>query len=267
MGRGPGIVPGEKAKDFKGSILKFIGYLGKYKWTILFAFALAIASTVFTVSGPKILGQATDDLFTGIMNKIAGTGSVDFGEIGGIILLLIGLYGVSAVLSYLQGFVMANVTAKVTFKMRNDILDKMNKLPFGYYDKTTHGDILSRITNDVDTISQSLNQSLTQIITSVTSVLGIALMMFSINWQLTLVTVCVIPVSMIFVTVIVTKYPRNTLRISKIFWEASTDMWKKCLGTMFWSRLSAVRRTRKKLSGNITIRFTKQHGKQIFCQA
>ena len=207
MGGGPmrGMMPGAKAKDFKGSITKLAGYLGKHKWTILFVWFLAIVSTVFTILGPKILGQATDALFTGVMNQIAGAGGIDFGKIGGILLWLVGLYGISALFSYLQGYVMSAVTAKVTFKLRNDIGEKMHKLPLGFYDKTTHGDVLSRITNDVDTISQTLNQSLTQIITSVTSLIGIVIMMLTISWQLTLAALCVLPVSMIAVILIVKK--------------------------------------------------------------
>ncbi|MFA9379815.1 MAG: ABC transporter ATP-binding protein [Acetanaerobacterium sp.] len=200
---------GAKAKDFKGSIAKLVGYLGKYKATIIFVWILAIASTVFIVLGPKILGQATDELFTGIMNQIAGTGVVNFAKIGGIILWLIGLYALGAVLSYLQGYVMSGVSAKVTFRLRNDISEKMHKLPFGYYDKTTHGEVLSRITNDVDTISQTLNQSLTQIITSVTSLIGITIMMFTISWQLTLAALCILPLSMVAVVAIVKKSQRH----------------------------------------------------------
>ena len=211
MGRGGGpgmmadMMPGAKAKDFKGSMSKLIGYLGKHKATILFVWILAIISTIFVILGPKIIGQATDEIFTGFLKQIAGTGSIDFDRIGSILLMLIGLYGVSALFSYLQGFVMSAVTAKITFKLRNDIGDKMHRLPLGYYDKTTHGDVLSRITNDVDTISQTLNQSLIQIITSVTSLIGISIMMISISWQLTLAAILVIPVSMVAVILIVRK--------------------------------------------------------------
>ncbi|MEI6578190.1 MAG: ABC transporter ATP-binding protein, partial [Eubacteriales bacterium] len=212
MGRGPmgggpmgGMMAGEKAKDFKGSIKRLAGYLGKYKWTIILVCVLSIASTVFMIFGPKILGKATDELFTGIMSQLAGTGSVNFSKIGRIILFLVGLYGFSAGLSYLQGFIMSSVTAKVTYKLRSDIFDKMHRLPFGFYDKTTHGEVLSRITNDVDTISQTLNQSLTQIISSLTSLLGVTVMMLTISWRLTIAAVCVIPLSMVFVIAIVKK--------------------------------------------------------------
>lgn len=216
MGRGPmrggpmgSMMPGDKAKDFKGSFRKLGSYLGKHKWPIITVCILAVASTVFMIFGPKILGQATDELFAGVMSKLAGTGSVNFDKIGKILLFLVGLFGFGAALSYLQGFIMSAVTAKVTYKLRNDIFDKMHRLPFGFYDKTTHGEVLSRITNDVDTISQTLNQSLTQIITSLTSLLGVTIMMLTISWRLTLAAVCVIPVSMLFVIFIVKKSQKH----------------------------------------------------------
>jgi len=204
---GPGaLMPGEKAKDFKGTMKKLLSYLGKYKITIIIVFVFAVISTVFSVVGPKILGQATDVLFTGIMNKISGKGGgIDFTKIGQIILLLVGLYVISAVFSYVQGYIMSGVAMKVTYKLRRDIEDKIHRLPFKYYDTTTNGEVLSRITNDVDTISQSLSQSITQIITSVTMLVGILIMMISISWQLTLVALCIIPASLIFVMLIVKK--------------------------------------------------------------
>jgi ATP-binding cassette subfamily B protein len=199
----------EKPKDFKGSMKKLISYLGRHKWTILTVIILAVASTVFTIVGPKILGRATDELFNGIMSKIAGTGGVDFGKIGSILLWLVGLYVLGAALQYLQGFIMASVTAKVTYKMRNDISVKMNKLPFRYYDKTTQGEVLSRITNDVDTISQTLNQSMSQIITSVTMLIGITIMMLTISWQLTIVTMFILPISAVSVMMIVKRSQKH----------------------------------------------------------
>jgi ATP-binding cassette subfamily B protein len=217
MGRGPmgggpgmhGMMAGEKAKDFSKTMAKLISYLGKYVWMILFVWLLAVVSTVFTIIGPKMLGQATDVLFTGLMAKVAGSGSIDFSRIGQIILYLVALYVTSAIFMYLQGFVMSGVTAKVTFRLRNNISEKMHSLPLGYYDKTTHGEVLSRITNDVDTISQTMNQSMTQIITSVTSIIGIGIMMFSISWRLTLVALCVIPVSLVVVVSIVKKSQKH----------------------------------------------------------
>lgn len=208
---GPGMMmgPGQKAKDFKGTMKKLIGYLGKYRLTILVVWALAVISTIFTIIGPKILGKATDELFTGIMSKIAGTGNVDFAKIGSIILWLVGIYVVSAIFSYLQGFVMSSVSMKVTYNLRNDINEKIHKLPFRYFDKTTHGEVLSRITNDVDTISQTMNQSLTQIITSITALIGITVMMFTISWQLTLVALCILPLTMVFIIGIVKKSQKH----------------------------------------------------------
>ncbi len=190
---------GEKAKNFTGSMKKLIEYLGKYKWTILAVWLLAMVSTVFTIVGPKVLGRATDELFTGIMARIAGTGAIDFDAIAAIMFELVALYGVSALLSYLQGFIMSGVTADVSRRLRGDIGAKIHKLPLGYYDRVTHGEILSRITNDVDTINQSLNQSITQIITSITSLIGILVMMFTISWQMTLIALLVLPISMLSV--------------------------------------------------------------------
>lgn len=200
-----GMMAGPKAKNFKGSMAKLIGYLGKHTRMIMVVCVLAIISTVFTILGPKILGEAIDVLFTGIMSQIAGTGSINFNKIGEILLWLVGLYGVSSLFTYLQGYVMSGVTAKVTYKLRKDISDKLHKLPLSYYDKTSQGDVLSRITNDVDTISQTLNQSLTQIITSVASLIGISIMMFSISWKLTLVALCMLPLSMIAIVIVMKK--------------------------------------------------------------
>ena len=214
--RGPGMggpmggVQGEKAKDFKGTLNKLIAYIGKYKWTTLVVLVLAVLSTVFMIFGPKILGQATDQLFQGILGTVTGTGTgIDFAKIGWILLEMLGLYVVSAALSYLQGHIMSGVTMKVTYQLRRDIDDKIHRLPLGYYDTTTHGDVLSRITNDVDAISQSLSQSLTQIITSVTSIIGILIMMLTISWQLTLVELLIIPISLVFITFIVKKSQKH----------------------------------------------------------
>nr|WP_257144118.1 ABC transporter ATP-binding protein [Bacillus sp. AFS002410] len=200
---------GQKAKDFKGSMAKLMSYIGVYKSKIFFIFILAILSTIFTILGPKILGKATDQIFTGVMKQISGTGHVDFGKISVIGLWLIGLYVLSSIFAYLQGYVMSGVTAKVTFKLRSDINDKVHKLPLSYFDKTNHGEVLSRITNDVDTINQTLNQSLTQIITSITSIIGISIMMISISWKLTIVALCILPLSMVFVMMIVKKSQKH----------------------------------------------------------
>ncbi|NLA11335.1 MAG: ABC transporter ATP-binding protein [Firmicutes bacterium] len=206
-GRGPmgAMRPGERAKDFKGAMVKLIGYLGNHRRTILFVSILAVASTVFTILGPRILGRATDLLFSGMMELIAGTGSIDFTKIGGILLGVLGLYAVSALFSYLQGYLLAGVTAGVTLKLRNDLGSKIHRLPLSYYDQTSHGDILSRITNDIDTIGHTLNHSLTQIITAAISLVGITVMMLTISWQLTLAALCIIPLTAAAVIFIVKK--------------------------------------------------------------
>ena len=206
MGHGPGpaMMPGEKVKDFKGSLKKLLRYLGKYKIHILFVLLFAVLSTVFTIIGPKILGNATDELFQGIMGKITGTSDgIDFGAVGSILLWLVGLYVVSALFSYLQGYIMTGVSMKVTYNLRNDIIRKINRMPLSYFDRTSHGEVLSRVTNDVDTLSLTLNQSITQIITSTATFIGILVMMFSISWQMTLVALCIVPVALIFIMVIV----------------------------------------------------------------
>lgn len=203
-GRGPVRGPVEKAKDFKGSMKKLLQYLGKYKFRIFLVMGTAMLSTIFTIVGPKVLGNATTEIFNGIMGKIAGTGTgIDFGRIAQILLFLLGLYLISLVFSYLQGWIMTGVSMRVTYHLRNDIMKKINRMPLNYFDTTSHGEVLSRVTNDIDTLSQTLNQSITQIITSVTMVVGIIAMMFSISWQLTLVALCVIPVSLVFILIIV----------------------------------------------------------------
>lgn len=205
-GRGPmGMMPGEKAKDFKGAILRLIGCLGRYKPAIAAALILSVASTVFTIIGPIILGGATDEIFNGVMRSVEGVGGINFTKVGRIIVFLAGLYGTSAILSYLQGYIMTGISMKVTYQLRKDIDEKIHRLPFRFFDGTTHGDILSRITNDIDIISQTLGQSLIQIITSVTSLIGIAVMMLFISFRLTLVTLLILPLSTLFVTLIVKK--------------------------------------------------------------
>ncbi len=198
MGRGGPMAmmrKGEKPRDFKGTLTKLIQYLGQYRLLIVFIWLLAIASTVAMIAGPKILGNATTKLFEGVMAQIAGTGSVDFGYIGHIIVLTLMLYLISALLSYSQGWIMSNVAMNITYRFRKDIDEKINRMPLKYFDGTSHGEVLSRITNDVDTVSQTLNQSLTQIITSVATVVGVLVMMFTISWQMTLVALAILPFS------------------------------------------------------------------------
>lgn len=203
-GHGPAGAPTEKARDFKGSMGKLLRYLGRYKIRVAIVLVFAMLSTVFMIVGPKILGTATTEMFNGIMGKIAGTGSgIDFGRILQILLFLLALYLISLAFSYIQSWVMTGVSMRVTYNLRNDIMKKINRMPLNYFDTTSHGEVLSRVTNDVDTLSQTLNQSITQIITSVTTIVGILIMMLSISWQLTLVALCIIPVSLIFILQII----------------------------------------------------------------
>jgi ATP-binding cassette subfamily B multidrug efflux pump len=211
-GHGPGgmIMHGEKAKDFKGTLKKLVRYMSRYKASMIAVFFFAIASTVFVIAGPKILGEAINTLFKGMMNQITGAGSgIDFGYIGTVMVWLIGLYLAGALFSYMQGYIMTGVSMKVTYNLRREIAEKIQKLPFQYYDTTSNGEVLSHITNDVDSISQSLNQSVTQIITSVATIVGILIMMFSISWQMTLVALCIIPLSMGFIIMIVKKSQKH----------------------------------------------------------
>lgn len=200
------MIPGEKAKDFKGTFKQFLKYMGNYKFSVLVVMFFAVLSTVFMIVGPKILGNATTLLSEGIFGSFTGTGNgIDFQGIGQILLWLVGIYIVSALFSFVQGYIMTGVSMKLTYNLRQDISKKINRLPLKYYDKTSNGEVLSRITNDIDTLSQTLNQSITQIITSVTQLAGILIMMFSISWQMTLVSLCILPVSFIFVILIVKK--------------------------------------------------------------
>ena len=199
-GPGRGMMPTEKAKDFKGSFKKLISYLSPFKFTILIVVIFAALSTVFTIVGPKILAKATDELTAGLMRIITGAAEgIDFGYIAQVLLFLVGLYALSALFSYIQGFTMSGVSAKVSYNMRRAIMEKIDRLPVSYFHKTSQGDVLSRITNDVDTLSQSLNQSITQLITSVCSIIGVLIMMLSISWQLTLVALCIVPISLLLV--------------------------------------------------------------------
>ena len=196
MGGGPGgRGPVEKAKDVKGTIKKLGQRLSSYKIAIIIVMIFAIGSTIFSIVGPKILGNATTEIYTGLMNKINRTGGIDFAKIGKIILFALGLYGVSALFSMIQSYIMAGVAQKVTYKIRNELTEKINKLPMKYFDKKTNGEVLSIISNDVDTLSTGLNQSITQIITSIFTIIGILVMMFSISWEMTIVSLLILPIS------------------------------------------------------------------------
>ena len=203
MGHGP-MMKVEKARDFKGTMRKLIQYLGSYNRSILIVMIVSVASTIFTIVGPKLLGQATTKLFEGVMGQISGSGQgIDFEYIGDIILLTLGLYLTSTLLSYVQGWIMSGISMDITYKFRKDIASKINRMPLQYFDRTSQGEVLSRITNDVDTVSQTLNQSLSQMITSLTSVIGVLIMMISISWQMTLVALLIIPLSMAVVALVI----------------------------------------------------------------
>ncbi|RAO95558.1 ABC transporter [Mesotoga sp. Brook.08.YT.4.2.5.4.] len=195
---GPGMMrAGEKAKDFRGTLKKLVQYLKKYQILIIIVFCFAAAGALFSIMGPKILGTVTTEVFEGIMAKITGTGEgINFDSIARTMFILLGLYALSALFMYIQGWIMSGISAKVTYKFREEISHKINRLPLKYFDKSSQGDVLSRVTNDVDTISRTLNQSLSQIITSITTVVGVTIMMFTISWQLTLIALLILPVSM-----------------------------------------------------------------------
>lgn len=205
-GGGPhGMMPGEKAKDFKGTMKKLLAYLKKFLPGIILVLVCAVASTVFSIFGPKILGQATTKLFEGLIAMLTGTGGIDFTAIGQILLFLAALYVISALLSYVQGWVMAGVATKLSYSMRKDISNKIDRLPLAYFDRVPNGEVLSRITNDVDTVTQTLNQSLSQIVTNVTMMIGVLAMMLSISPVMTLVAICILPFSVIIVSLVVKK--------------------------------------------------------------
>ena len=208
MGHGPmgGIGAGEKAKDVKGTVGKLMrNYLKDYKWKLIVVLIFAIGSTIFTIVGPKILGNATTEIFNGIVSKISGGTGIDFGKVAGILLTLLGLYTISVIFSAIQSFTMTSVSQNLTYRLRNDIAKKINKLPMKYFDKKTNGEVLSVITNDVDTFSQNMNQSITQIITSICTIIGILIMMLSISWTMTIVSLIILPISAIAVSIIIKK--------------------------------------------------------------
>jgi ATP-binding cassette subfamily B multidrug efflux pump len=208
-GRGPmRMMKGEKARDFKGTMRKLLGYLRQYRIALLIVAIMAIASTVANIAGPKILGKATTRLFEGVMAQIAGTGTIDFDYIGRILLTVLALYLASALFSYGQGWIMANISTNLAYRFRREIAEKINRMPLKYFDSVTHGEVLSRITNDVDTVNQTLSQSLTQIITSTVTVIGVLVMMLSISWLMTLVSLVMIPMSLGVVGLIVGRSQR-----------------------------------------------------------
>ena len=202
-GPGHGMMPGEKPKDFKGTLKKMIGFMGRFKAALVVVLVFAIGSTVFNIVGPKVLSTATTELFNGIVAKIDGSGGINFDAIAQILLFTLGLYLLSAACSFVQGWIMSSVSQRTSYQLRRSIAEKIDRMPMGYFERNSVGDTLSRITNDVDTLGQSLNQGVTQLITSVTTIIGVLVMMLTINPLMTLVTVVILPVSVVLIMVVV----------------------------------------------------------------
>ena len=202
-GPGAGMMPGEKAKDFRGSFKKLLAYIGKYKFAILVVVIFAAASTVFNVMGPKVMGHATTELAEGLMRKIGGTGGIDFDKIAQILLFTLALYLASAAFTFVQGWIMTGVTQKICYRMRKEISEKINRMPMKYFESRTYGEVLSRITNDVDTLGQGLNQSVTQIITSTATIIGVIVMMLTISPLMTLIAFVILPISAVLMSIVV----------------------------------------------------------------
>ncbi|SEH59954.1 ATP-binding cassette, subfamily B [Ruminococcus flavefaciens] len=209
MGGGGRFAPGEKPKNFKSSMKKLISYLGAYKIAIFIVMILAAVATVFSVAGPKIMAKATNALFDGLMSKIAGTGGIDFGYIGKILLFTLGLYIFSSVVSFAQGWIMTGISQKISYRLRKDISEKIARMPMGYFESRTYGEVLSRITNDVDTMGTTLNQSITQIITSVATLVGTLVMMLSISPLMTLISIVILPISAILLSLVIKKSQKH----------------------------------------------------------
>ena len=204
-GPGGGMAPAEKAKNFKGSISKLMQYIGRYKIAILAVMIMAASSAVFTVIGPKVLGKATTGLSEGLMKKITGTGGIDFSYIGRILIIVLCLYACSAIFSFIQGWIMTGVSQKVCYRLRKEISEKINRMPMKYFESRTYGEVLSRITNDVDTLGMGLNQSITTIITSVATMIGVLVMMLSISPLMTIIAIVILPISVGLVSFVVKK--------------------------------------------------------------
>ena len=204
-GQGRGMMPAEKAKDFKGSIGKLIKYVGSYKIAIFIVMIMAAASTVFNVAGPKVLGKATTGLSEGLMRKIAGTGGIDFDYIGKILLIVLGLYVCSAIFNFAQGWIMTGISQKICYRLRKEISEKINRMPMKYFESRTYGEVLSRITNDVDTLGMGLNQSITTIITSTATMIGVLIMMLSISPLMTIIAIVILPISVGLISFVIKK--------------------------------------------------------------
>lgn len=205
--RGPGghggMMPGEKAKTFKGTTRKILSYIGRYKIAIVLVMISAVVGTVFNIVGPKVLSKATTEIFNGLVSKVSGGAGIDFHKIGVILLILLGLYCVSALFSFIQGYIMSGISQKLSFRMRKEISEKINRMPLAYFESKTVGEVLSRITNDVDTFGMSLNQSITTLITSVTTLIGVFIMMMTISPLMTLIALVILPISAFLISVVV----------------------------------------------------------------
>ena len=202
-GRRGKMMPPEKAKDFKGTMKKLMAYMGKYIYAIIAVFIFAVGSVAFSVIGPKVLGKATTEIFNGLVGKISGGDGINFDKIKMILLFLVALYVVSALLSFVQSFIMSGISQKVAYNLRDELCKKINRLPMSYFDKTTNGEVLSRFTNDIDTLAQTLNQSLTQLVTAITTLIGVLFMMISISGMMTFSALVVIPLGMLVISKII----------------------------------------------------------------
>lgn len=201
---GPGtMMHGEKAKDFKGTLRKLLGYMGRYKIAIFFVAIFAVGGTVFDILGPKILGRATTEIFQGLVGKLSGQGGIDFAKIARILLILLGLYIVSSLLMFIQGIIMTGIIQKICYRFREDISGKINRMPMKYFESRTVGEVLSRITNDVDTLGQGLSQSVTQLISAVTTLIGVLIMMLTISPLMTLIALVILPISAVLISLVV----------------------------------------------------------------
>ncbi|MDD6039260.1 MAG: ABC transporter ATP-binding protein [bacterium] len=209
-GHGPG-APVEKAKNFKGTMKKLLVYMGSYKIALFAIVLFAVASTVFNVIGPKILSKATTELFNGLISKLSGGTGIDFGKIGRILIFMLCIYGVSSLFSFIQGWIMTDIAQKLTFRMRKEISEKINRMPMKYFESRTVGEVLSRITNDVDTMGMSFNQSITPLITSVTTIIGVFIMMLTISPLMTLIALVILPISM-FLMLLVMKFSQKQFK-------------------------------------------------------
>ncbi len=202
---GPPGMTGEKAKDFKGTMKQLIASLSKYRFGFLLMLLFAVGSTIFSIIGPTVMGNATTEIFNGLISKIQGGDGINFDALSKILITLILLYGISAILSFIQGWIMTGISQKVAYKFRKDISEKIHRMPMNYFDTTSHGEILSRVTNDIDTLSNSLNQSLSQLITSVITIIGVLIMMLRISFSMTLLALLILPISGVVVSLVIKK--------------------------------------------------------------